>query len=373
MLGVTLCALLFGGALAVATANPESRPQAAGDNPSDNVYLSAHPGSCLAWQPEAPDRPAFVQCTTPHMFEVAQAIDSAADEPCDLAVRHYLGDHFDPNSKFHFGELSPTGQSTDGSRKALCGLQLSGPDGHLIPFRGSVAETDQSKVWPPGTCLGIDPKTSVATDTVIDCAAPHAVEVIGAVDLGARFHGAVPDDADQTAELRGECDHLAAAYLAPTTVTSTGLAVQYHAINPTSWGAGSRQAACSLGAKTPGPISGPAKSHHPAVDESDSAPSESTPRIEASHGRSAEPEPEPAITHASQPSETSGTATTSGPAAAAGGPEGQSAPGGPAVISQIPAAPQGPAHEVIQIPGLAPVTVPVMPEAPDTGPVPLAP
>lgn len=364
LLGVVLCALLLGGVFAVATSDPQPRPGAAGDNPSDGVYLSAHPGSCLAWQPDQPDRPSFVQCTTPHLFEVAQAIDSGGNEPCDLAVRRYLGDRFDPNSKFTIGELSATG-----SRRMLCGLQLPGPDGHLIPFRGAVAGTDQSKVWPPGTCLGIDPQTSVATDTVTDCAGPHAAEVIGAVDLGAQFHGAVPTDADQSTELREACDHLAAAYLAPRTVASTGLAVRYHAINPTSWGAGSRQAVCSVGPRTTGPITGPAKSHHPIVDESDSAPAESAPRTEGLHGHQIESDSLPAVTHSQQPSETSTAPATSSPTA--GGAESPSAVGGPAIVSQVPGG--APAHEVIQIPGLAPVTVPAMPEDPGNAPVPLAP
>ena len=267
LLGIALCGLLVGGIFAVRTADPESRSDSAGANPADNVYRSAHPGSCLLWQPGEPDRLSFVQCTTPHMFEVAKSFNGTDSEPCDLAVRKYLGERFDPDSKFSITELSPAGHPAEGSRKKLCGLQLPGPDGHPVPFRGQVAETDQSKVWPPGTCLGIDPKTSGPTGIAVDCTAPHAVEVIGAVDLGGQFHDAVPSDADQTAVLQDSCAHLAAAYLAPRTVASTGLKVIHHAIGPTSWGAGSRHAMCSLGPEQPGPITGRAASHHRETDD----------------------------------------------------------------------------------------------------------
>lgn len=383
LLGVALCGLLIGGMLALATADPESRPAADDSNPSDDVYLSAHPGSCLVWQPGAQDRPSFVQCTTPHMFEVAKDIDADdSQQSCDLLVRQYLGERYDPDSKFGIAELSPADRSAGGQRKMLCGLQLAGPDGHPVPFRGQVAGADQSKVWPPGTCLGLDPKTSKPTDSVVDCAAPHAVEVIGAVNLGDRFHdlgATTPPEAEQTEELRDSCGRLADAYLAPRTVASTGLTVIYHAITPTSWNAGSRHTLCSLGAKQPGPVIGLAKSHHPPVtDESTSAPTESAPAAEPTHERPAQTAPETAVTHMPQQTVTAPapTASVAAPTPDATtntpGPVPQ-APAGTQTINQVPAGPAAPAHEVIQIPGLAPVTVPAMPEQPGSAPVLLTP
>ena len=44
-----------------------------------------------------------------------------------------------------------------GERRLLCGLQLQGPNNQQLVFKGKVADVDQSKVWPAGTCLGIDP------------------------------------------------------------------------------------------------------------------------------------------------------------------------------------------------------------------------
>jgi hypothetical protein len=364
----------------VRTANPQAQPDSAGANLADDVYLSAHPGSCLRWQPDAPDRLSFAQCTTPHMFEVARSFNGSDNEPCDLTVREYLGDRFDPDSKFSITELSPADRGVQGSRRKLCGLQLPGPDGHPVPFRGQVGGVDQSKVWPPGTCLDIDPKTSRPTDNAVDCTASHAVEVIGAVGLGDQFPDSVPSDADQTAALQDSCAHLAAAYLTPGTVASTGLKVIYHAIGPSSWSAGSRHATCSLGPKQPGPITGRAASHHrETVDENDLTPTESASsasRSEPAHEHPTPPAPETDVTHASQSAETQSAATVSPPPAEGIGSAqepSQPALGGPGTINRMPAGPQGPAHEVVQIPGLAPVTVPAMPEEPGNAPVPLAP
>ena len=341
-LGLALSGLLVGGIFAAATAGQEPRPETAGAGPADDVYLSAHPGSCLVWQPDQPDRPSFVQCTTPHLFEVASAI-SEPGEPCSLSARKYLGARFDPNSKFSVAELSP-GPST---QKHLCGLELAGPDGHPVPVKGQVAEADQSKLWPAGTCRGIDPKSDQPTDAVVDCAAPHSVEVVGAVDLGPHFHDETPSDADQLAALEDSCAQLASAYLTPRTVSSTGLSVIYHAIGPTSWAAGSRHAVCALGPKPPGPITGPAKSHHVVVQ---------TPEPEWTPQRTS-PEPGPAENAISN----------------AGQNTPERAIGGADSIVQVPAGPDSPAHSIVSIPGLAPVTVPAMPEDPGAAPVPLIP
>jgi hypothetical protein len=371
LLGLALCGLLIGGVFALRGADQDSRPAAAGTDQVDDVYLSAHPGSCLVWQPDEPDRLSFAQCATPHMFEVAGSFNGGDTEPCDLTVRKYLGARFDPNSKFATTELTPTGHPAEGSRRRLCGLQLPGPDGHPVPFRGLVADTDQSKMWPPGTCLGIDPRSSRPSDVAVDCAAPHAVEVVGAVDLGTRFHSGTPTDAEQTAALEDSCAQLAATYLAPRSVASTGLKVIQHAIGPSSWAAGSRHATCSLGPQESGPITGRAATHHRAVEETIVTPTQ--PAAGASGAESTQPAPAVASTHAPQSAETQSAATVSPPVEQAVPEPVTPAAGGPGGISQVPAGPQGPAHEVVQIPGLAPVTVPAMPDEPAAAPVPLGP
>lgn len=374
LLGLALCGLLIGGVFALRGADQESRPATAGADQVDDVYLSAHPGSCLVWQPGEPDRLSFAQCATPHMFEVAASFSGSDTEPCDLTVRRYLGARFDPDSKFATTELTPTEHGAEGSRRRLCGLQLPGPDGHPVPFHGLVADTDQSKVWPPGTCLGIDPKSSRPSDVAVDCAAPHAVEVVGAVDLGAQFHSETPTDAEQTAALEDSCAQLAAAYLAPRSVSSTGLKVIQHAIGPSSWAAGSRHATCSLGPKQPGPITGRAVTHHRAADETIETPPQSASGASGTAGAEpAQSAPEAPSTHAPQSAETQSAATVSPSVEEAVPAPVAPATGGPGNISQIPAGPQGPAHEVVQIPGLAPITVPAMPNDPAPGPALLGP
>ncbi len=102
-----------------------------------------------------------------------------------------------------------------GERRMLCGLQLPGADNQQIAFKGKVADLDQSKVWPAGTCLGIDPSTNQPTDAPVDCGAPHAMEVTGAVNLAEKFPGALPPDADQDAFIKDACTRMTDAYLAP--------------------------------------------------------------------------------------------------------------------------------------------------------------
>jgi predicted heme/steroid binding protein len=133
-------------------------------------------------------------------------------------------------------------------RRMLCGLQLAGPDNHQLAFAGKVADIDQSKVWPAGTCLGIDPATNQPTDIPTDCAKPHAMEVTGAVDLAEKFPGPVPPDGDQDQFVKDSCTQLTDAYLAPIELRKTTLTLIYSTISLPSWTAGSKQVSCSIGA-----------------------------------------------------------------------------------------------------------------------------
>ena len=130
----------------------------------------------------------------------------------------------------------------------LCGLQLAGPDNQQLAFAGKVADVDQSKVWPAGTCLGIDPATNQPTDIPIDCAKPHAMEVTGAVNLAEKFPGPVPPDGDQDQFVKDACTQMTDAYLAPVALRKTTLTLIYSTISLPSWTAGSQQVSCSIGA-----------------------------------------------------------------------------------------------------------------------------
>jgi len=103
-------------------------------------------------------------------------------------------------------------------------------------------------VWPAGTCLGIDPSTNQPTDAPVDCGAPHAMEVTGAVNLAEKFPGALPPDADQDAYIKEACTRMTDAYLAPTQLRTTTLTLIYSTVSLPSWNAGSHQVSCSIGA-----------------------------------------------------------------------------------------------------------------------------
>ena len=124
----------------------------------------------------------------------AARIQQISQEQCSAAVKRYLGARFDPNSRFTISMLWSGDKAwrQSGERRMLCGLQLPGPNNQQLAFKGKVADVDQSKVWPAGTCLGIDPATNQPTDIPVDCAAPHAMEVTGAVNLAEKFPGRLP-------------------------------------------------------------------------------------------------------------------------------------------------------------------------------------
>ena len=123
-----------------------------------------------------------------------------------------------------------------------------GPNNQQLAFKGKVADVDQSKVWPAGTCLGIDPTTNQPTDIPVDCAAPHAMEVTGAVNLAEKFPQALPPEPDQDAFIKDACTRMTDAYLAPIQLRSTTLTLIYSTISLPSWSAGSHQVSCSIGA-----------------------------------------------------------------------------------------------------------------------------
>lgn len=401
LLAALLCAQLIAGFVAVAAVGP-SAGSAADDDHTDTVFRSAHAGSCLTWQPEPPQRPAFVQCNNPHLFEVVNSLSGDAGdadiETCAVSGRRYLGPHYDPNGRFAYGLLRSVG-SGSGPRLSLCGLQLPGPNGQQLPFRGLVAEQDQSRVWPPGTCLGADMKGGQAGLVPVDCAEPHSVEAVGTVDLSAHFHdGPVPSDAEQEAVLRPACLTMTTAYLAPKTLYASDLTLNYRPIGPSSWSAGSHQALCALASRTPGPLTGSVKSPGsasavpaavtpravalpspvttattvaptsnapttaaaPAAEPSTAAASPSSSSVASSAASSASSSAA-SVTQTAEAPTASVTDTTVPPAAPASPVDNPAhAPQAPPAEPAPPADPAGPSH-VLEIPGMAPITFPWAP------------
>jgi Septum formation len=238
----------------------------------DETFNSAHAGDCLNWPNKSPDQAVIVNCAGDHRFEVAESVDmrtfpgseygtgaappstariqQISQEQCGASVRHYLGTHFDPNSKFTVSMLwsGDRAWSQSGERRMLCGLELPGPNNEQIVFKGRVAELDQSKVWPEGTCIGIDSGTNQPNDVPVDCLGPHAMEVTGAVNLADKFPGPLPSEADQDSFIKDSCTKMTDDYLAPVALRTTTLTLLWSTISLPSWTAGSHQVACSVGA-----------------------------------------------------------------------------------------------------------------------------
>eukprot|EP01133_Synstelium_polycarpum_P021937 gene21937-26339_t len=218
----------------------------------DDAFTAAAAGDCLNWTPATEsggDRTDMskVQCGTEHRFEVAG--------PLDLSV--FPGAEFGPGSRYpgalRFAELrddvglmfpSESGWAS-GERALRCGLQFSTTTGELQPFVGRVADQDQSNVWDVGTCIGIN--QNLPTDPV-DCAKPHAYEVISVIDLGTQFPGAMPSVEDQDRYLEGVCTQASNEYLGSAdALRDKTLTLFWDNISLESWLAGSRRVNCSIG------------------------------------------------------------------------------------------------------------------------------
>ncbi|MEV0947115.1 septum formation family protein [Rhodococcus sp. NPDC049939] len=239
------------------------------------AFASATAGDCLDWTPStgSSDRTDVtkVDCSQEHRFEVTSGLDlsmypgaefgpgsrypgalrfaSLRDEHCVPSVGNYLGAKFDPDGKFSVGLMFPSESGWGmGERTLRCGLQYSSADGTLQPFEGRVAEQDQSNIWDPGSCIGIS--QGVPTDPV-DCAQPHAFEVISVVDLATRFQGPMPSVEDQDEYLEDVCTQASNEYLdSAEALRNKTLTLFWDNLQLDSWLAGSRQINCSIGKET---------------------------------------------------------------------------------------------------------------------------
>ncbi|MGH3787521.1 MAG: septum formation family protein [Pseudonocardiaceae bacterium] len=229
--------------------------------------LRAAAHTCLTWQkPDAADARA-VNCSQPHLFEVtgtlelsdfdAQAAfpDAArwqqlVTERCTERTTQVLADRFDPFGRFTVGAIKPSEAGwVSGDRTLRCGVQSTGRTGTLFLTAGSVLAQDQSDVHPPGTCLGNDGK---AVGDPVDCGGPHAIEVVGVIDLKGAFPDAYPDEATQDRVLNTECTRLAKDFAGgPAVAGNKGLTLFWETLRVESWRAGSARVDCRLGAFLP--------------------------------------------------------------------------------------------------------------------------
>ncbi|HEY2206612.1 MAG TPA: septum formation family protein [Pseudonocardia sp.] len=258
----------------------------------------ATPGSCLTWQRDDAADAVLVDCGQPHLFEQAGPVQLAGYAPtsplpdnatfrklvndkCTPMVEGYLGGKYDPDGAFRAGALKPSQKSwSEGDRSMRCGLQRFSRSGALYPISGKVAAQDQSDIRPAGTCLGIDGRF---IGDPVDCSLPHAVESVGAVDLGQKFTGKFPGVGDQDGYLQPACTKLASGYGGgDDVVAAKGLSVMWDNLSPESWAAGTRKVSCNLAAQLPdksgfapvvGTVKGPVKvGSQPAPPAKETAP-----------------------------------------------------------------------------------------------------
>lgn len=272
MVACAVAALALVSACSTVTEGQATMPDTPSHSASgDDVFANAAVGDCLTWPEQTPDQAHSVDCADEHRFEVSEIIDLSSEygpmaEPprnreilelsqtrCPEAARTYLGPKFDPTGRFSASMLwSGERAWRDGERRVLCGLQLPGLNGQQLFFTGRVADQDQSKVWPAGTCLGIELSSKQPIDAPVDCAAPHSMEITGSVDVGAQFPGGLPAEGDQDAFIKDSCKRSTDEYLAPTSLRQTTLTVIYSTVARDSWDAGSRRVSCSVGAVSDG-------------------------------------------------------------------------------------------------------------------------
>lgn len=258
----------YGGPLAPVLDGPTAARAAAAGGGGAAQAFDAPAGACLTWTGPNAQNLTKIDCDVSHLFEVSGTADLAADYsrtaalPADTAWKQlitdrctpislaYLGGMLDPTGRFGVGAIKPTDSGwRAGDRTLRCGLQVVGRSGGLYPTLGKAGAQDQSDVHAAGTCLAVD---GGGVGDPVSCAVPHAVEVVGTVNLGIRFPGDVPAGPAQDDALVGACTDLAAQYAGgPTVVADKKLNLFWDTIGAPSWAAGSRRVDCKLGANLP--------------------------------------------------------------------------------------------------------------------------
>ncbi|MEC3977991.1 septum formation family protein [Amycolatopsis sp. H20-H5] len=236
-------------------------------SPAAQEAFHSPPGSCLNWSnPDAGDA-RKIDCAQPHLFEVSSIVDLGAEYPegapspsteqwqqisqskCSAALKPYLGHELDPYGKLTLNLLRPTApQWADGDRQLRCGLQWAGPGGKLQPTTGPAKSQNQSLVWEPGTCLALLGKS---VGDPIDCAKPHAYEIVAKLDLKTKFTDGYPSQDDQKAWLDTECSNAVTEYTGGADLGAKKLILTWDVREQESWDAGSTQVNCKVAAKLP--------------------------------------------------------------------------------------------------------------------------
>jgi Septum formation len=237
------------------------------ESPEAKAAFHSAVGNCLNWvQPDASDI-RIVPCAQPHLYEVTGVVNIADKYPpgapaptvdqwrdiamsrCTDGAGSYLGKQLDPFGKFTVGALRPgSDEWANGDRDMRCVLQWAAPGGALQPITGNAANQSQAAVWNPGTCLSLADKT---VGNPVDCARPHAYEIVATIDLKTHFSGAYPSQKNQAAWLDTECSHDVQGYAGGVDLNAQHLILTWDLREQESWDAGSTLVNCEVGAKLP--------------------------------------------------------------------------------------------------------------------------
>ncbi|NKQ53466.1 septum formation family protein [Amycolatopsis sp. K13G38] len=237
------------------------------ESPEAKAAFHAAAGSCLNWtQPDAGDI-KIVPCEQPHLYEVTGVVNIADKYPagtpaptvdqwrdiamtkCTDGASKYLGKQLDPYGRFTISALRPgTSEWADGDRDMRCVLQWAAPGGALQPITGNVAKQSESAVWDPGTCLALVDKS---VGNPVNCAQPHAYEIVATVDLKSHFADGYPSQEDQAKWLDTECNRDVQGYAGGVNLADQKLILTWDLREQESWDAGSTLVNCKVGAKLP--------------------------------------------------------------------------------------------------------------------------
>jgi hypothetical protein len=228
-------------------------------------------GDCATWDQAQDEAPAhLVDCDDAHLIELVaprKVGDDFTHFPteaewdyldatlCGPVVERYLGTRIDPQGMYAAGGIMPTEASwDDGLRQIECGVIHAGTSRLprlMVPFDGAVDGTRQYEAKPPGTCL---PLVGDQIGEPVPCDQPHALEVVGAVDLSGRIDHA-PDDDELETLLGDECRRQAIAYVGHP--LDGDLRDGWVSLLPGAWDGGHRVLECTVG-RYPGAATGPA-------------------------------------------------------------------------------------------------------------------
>lgn len=237
------------------------------ETPEAKAAFHSGAGSCINWtQADASDI-HLVPCAQAHLYEVTGVVNVADKYPpgapqpsvddwrdlalnkCSDGAQRYLGKALDPYGKFTVSALRPgTSEWADGDRDMRCVLEWAAPGGALEPVTGPAASQSQSPVWNPGTCLALAGKS---VGNPIDCAQPHAYEIVATVDLKDKFKDDYPSQKDQASYLDTECNKDVQGYAGGVDLDSQKLIMTWDLREQESWDAGSTLVNCKVAAKLP--------------------------------------------------------------------------------------------------------------------------